>query len=75
MFAMKKVLEFIGALLVINGGAGIVHEFTGWFSEWTIVTQFPALDGYEIFGNIVVIVVGIAMIAFANVGTSSRLGS
>ncbi|WP_158890418.1 hypothetical protein [Amycolatopsis anabasis] len=65
---MKKALELIGTLLVIDGIAGIIHEFTGWFKLWVIVRYLDFLDGYEIFANIVLAVLGVVVITAANIG-------
>ena len=69
---MKKFVELIGTLVVINGIAGIVHEFTGWFDLWVIVRYLKFLDGYEIFANIVLIVLGVAIVTAANIGKKSH---
>lgn len=68
---MKKILELIGIVLVIQGIAGVVHEFTGWFGLWTIVPYLGFLDGNEIFANIVLAVLGGLMLA---VSDSERVG-
>jgi hypothetical protein len=65
---MKKFVELIGTLVVINGIAGIIHEFTGWFDLWVIVRYLKFLDGYEIFANIVLIVLGVVIVTAANLG-------
>jgi hypothetical protein len=69
---VKKALESIGVILVIEGVAGIVHEFTGRFGLWTVVHYFAVLDGYEIFANIVLIGVGVVAVTIGNVGARNR---
>ncbi|MEU4804129.1 hypothetical protein [Actinosynnema sp. NPDC023587] len=68
---MKSGVELVGVLLVVNGLAGIVHELFGWFGLWTIVTHLSFLDGYEIFANIGLAVVGAIVVAFASMKLSS----
>lgn len=61
-------MELIGTLIVVDGIAGILHEFTGWFSLWVIVRYLEFLNGYEIFANIVLIVVGVVVVTATNLG-------
>lgn len=69
---MKKAFEFVGVILVIQGIAGVIHEFTGWFGLWTVVHYFSFLDGYEIFANIVLIVTGVVAMIIGNVNAKGR---
>lgn len=68
---MKKAFELLGVLLVIDGLAGIVHEWTGWFGLWVIVPYLKFLHGYEIFANIVLAVIGVVIVTIANVGQNA----
>ncbi|MEU4572633.1 hypothetical protein [Nonomuraea sp. NPDC023979] len=56
---MKKLLEIIGALLAIQGLAGLVHEWIGWFRLWVVVPYLEFLEGYEILANIGLVILGL----------------
>ncbi|CAM5315972.1 hypothetical protein GCM10010222_42880 [Streptomyces tanashiensis] len=63
---MKKFLEGLGALLLVAGVAGVIREMTdGWF-HFLGLTRFLTenvgfLEGRELFANIVVAVLGLAL--------------
>ncbi|MEU6169136.1 hypothetical protein [Streptomyces tanashiensis] len=63
---MKKFLEGLGALLLVAGVAGVIREMTdGWF-RFLGLTRFLTenvgfLEGRELFANIVVAVLGLAL--------------
>ncbi|MEV6696033.1 hypothetical protein AB0M68_02575 [Streptomyces sp. NPDC051453] len=59
---MKKVLEFIGAIALIQGAVGLLHEFTGWLS-WGVIQHLGFLDGHEVYGSIALIVLAFALFA------------
>jgi hypothetical protein len=63
---MKKAGETLGVLLVLNGIAGLVHEWLGWFRLWAIVRRFDLLDRYEIPANIALLVLGLAVLVAAD---------
>jgi len=50
---------------LLQGGAGLVHEFTGWFRHWGVVQRLGLLDGYEVYGSIVLLVLSFALFAAA----------
>ncbi|RST11187.1 hypothetical protein E2C00_23305 [Streptomyces sp. WAC05374] len=63
---MKKILEVIGSLVLIVGVCGVLRELTGWF-PFMGVTRFLTenvgfLHGRELFANIVIAVVGFAVL-------------
>ncbi|MFG3505243.1 hypothetical protein ACGF5F_06965 [Streptomyces sp. NPDC047821] len=63
---MKKILEVIGSLVLIVGVCGVLRELTGWF-PFMGVTRFLTenvgfLHGRELFANIVIAVVGFAIL-------------
>lgn len=62
---MKKLLEFVGVVLLVQGGAGLVHEATGWFSGWGLVQRLGFLDGYEIYAGVALVVLAFAVFAAA----------
>ncbi|MEU0575902.1 hypothetical protein ABZ465_01045 [Streptomyces griseoincarnatus] len=60
---MKKLLEIVGFLAVLQGVAGLVTEFTDW--HWGLVRRTGFLDGYEIYASVALLVLGIALFALA----------
>ncbi|MFD7512388.1 hypothetical protein ACFV5N_24040 [Streptomyces sp. NPDC059853] len=63
---MKSVLEAVGVLLVLNGAAGLVYEAIDRYGPWSLVHHIGGpLEGMEIFANIVLIVLGVAVCAGA----------
>lgn len=65
---MRKIFEAVGFVLMVWGVAGLVHEFTGWFRIWVVVRYLDFLDGYEIFANIVLAVLGLALLVASDSG-------
>ncbi|WP_221359892.1 hypothetical protein [Streptomyces beigongshangae] len=62
---MKQVLEFLGVIALVQGGAGLMHEFTGWFRLWGVVRRLGFLDGHEVYGNVALLVLSFALFAAA----------
>ncbi|MFF4616665.1 hypothetical protein [Nonomuraea jabiensis] len=62
---MRKLVEILGALLVIQGVAGLVHEWIGWFRLWVLVPYLEFLKGYEIWANIGLLVLGLIVLTVA----------
>ncbi|MEU9594999.1 hypothetical protein AB0D84_35495 [Streptomyces sp. NPDC048193] len=60
---MKKVLEIVGFLALVQGVAGLVHEFTDW--DWGFVQRLGFLDGYEIYASVALVVLAFALFAAA----------
>ncbi|MEU0913196.1 hypothetical protein [Streptomyces althioticus] len=60
---MKKLLEIVGFVAVLQGVAGLVTEFTDW--NWGLVRRTGFLDGYEIYASVALLVLGIALFAVA----------
>ncbi|MFD8209397.1 hypothetical protein ACFV2S_23755 [Streptomyces sp. NPDC059695] len=63
---MKKFLEGLGGLLLVAGVAGVIREVTGGWFHFLGLTRFLTdnvgfLEGRELFANIVVAVVGLAL--------------
>ncbi|QLE70841.1 hypothetical protein FGW37_03815 [Streptomyces rectiverticillatus] len=59
---MKKLLEGVGVILVLQGLGGVVHGLTGWFHYWVVVRYLGFLDGYEMYASIVLAVIGAALV-------------
>ncbi|MCC9705528.1 hypothetical protein E4N62_09775 [Streptomyces sp. MNU76] len=60
---MKQLLEFLGFIALLQGTGGLVYELTGKL-KWG-VTQWSALDGYEIYVSVALIVLAVALFAAA----------
>ncbi|MDT3726852.1 hypothetical protein ROS62_19025 [Streptomyces sp. DSM 41972] len=60
---MRKLLEIVGFVAVLQGVAGLVTEFTDW--NWGLVRRTGFLDGYEIYVSVALLVLGIALFAVA----------
>ncbi|MGV9452967.1 hypothetical protein [Streptomyces sp. NPDC003635] len=60
---MKQLLEFLGFLALVQGVAGLVHEFTDW--DWGLVQRLGVLDGYEIYAGVTLLVLAFALFAAA----------
>ncbi len=60
---MKQVLEIVGFLALVQGVAGLVHEFTDW--DWGLVQRLGFLDGYELYASVALLVLGVALFAAA----------
>lgn len=64
---MKKILEVAGFVLFVAGASGLVHEVTGWMPKFFgFLRLLPFLDGHEVYTNIVLVVVGVALMASAD---------
>jgi hypothetical protein len=62
---MKQLLEFFGFLALLQGTGGLVYEVTGRL-RWGVTQSWSALDGYEIYVSIALIVLALAMFAAAD---------
>ncbi|MFI7412068.1 hypothetical protein ACIBU0_25700 [Streptomyces sp. NPDC049627] len=60
---MKQVLEILGFIALVQGIAGLVHEFTDW--DWGLVQRIGFLDGYEIYASVALLVLAFALFAAA----------
>ncbi|GAB2448475.1 hypothetical protein [Streptomyces incanus] len=65
---MKKLLEILGLIALIQGVAGLVHQFTGW--GWGAVQRVGFLNGFEIYASIALVALGFALFATAESGKS-----
>ncbi|MEU5089857.1 hypothetical protein [Streptomyces sp. NPDC021356] len=61
---MKKVLEVVGFIALVQGALGFVQEFTDWHVG--LVRRVPFLHGYEVFVSFVLIVLACALFAAAD---------
>ena len=60
---MKQLLEVVGFLALVQGGMGLVHEFTDWHIG--LVQRIGVLDGYEVYASVALIVLAFALFAAA----------
>lgn len=60
---MKQLLEIVGFVALVQGIAGLVHEFTDW--DWGMVQRLGFLDGYEIYASVALLVLAFALFAAA----------
>ncbi|MGW0554096.1 hypothetical protein ACWDZ6_07845 [Streptomyces sp. NPDC002926] len=67
---MRKILEGIGMVLLVVGVCGVLRELTDWFrflGFTRFVTEYFAfLHGRETFANVVIAVVGFAVLMIAD---------
>ncbi|WP_066364579.1 hypothetical protein [Herbidospora mongoliensis] len=62
---MRKLVELLGFLFLIQGAGGLVYEWIGWFRLWVVVRYLDFLQGYEIVANIGLIVLGLLVLTVA----------
>ncbi|MPY63081.1 hypothetical protein [Streptomyces spongiae] len=62
---MKQFLEVLGFLALWQGSGGLVYELTGKL-RWGITQRWSALDGYEIYVSVALIVLALALFAVAD---------
>ncbi|AYL38680.1 hypothetical protein ACG2OD_07010 [Streptomyces sp. PDY-4] len=60
---MKKLLEVLGFLAVVQGVAGLVGEFTD--LRWGLVRRIGFLDGHALYASVALLVLGVALFAAA----------
>ena len=74
---MRKSLETLGGLLVLGGVAGLVHWWLGW-ALFGIVARVaratPYLRDHEIVTYVALIVIGLAVLLFADTDADPRDG-
>lgn len=64
---MKRLVEFVGAIAVIQGAGGLLHTATGRLG-WGFVQRVRVFDGYETYASVALVVLGIALVAAAGRG-------
>ncbi|MFF7049998.1 hypothetical protein ACFY94_16735 [Streptomyces griseorubiginosus] len=60
---MKQLLEVVGFVALVQGGMGLLHEFTDWHVG--VVQRLGFLDGYEVYASVALIVLAFALFAAA----------
>ncbi|GKQ36079.1 hypothetical protein [Streptomyces sp. A012304] len=61
---MRELLGIVGFFALVQGVAGLVHEFTDW--DWGLVQRYDFLDGYEVYVSVALIVLALALFAAAD---------
>ncbi len=62
---MKRLLELLGVVLLLQGVAGLAHELTGRLDGWGVVARLRFLDGHEIYASVTLTVLACALFALA----------
>ena len=57
---LTALTGFLSFVLIVGGGSGLLHEWFGWIQFLGFV-RFLVPDGYEIYGYIVMIALGLAI--------------
>ncbi|MET9905520.1 hypothetical protein ABZZ74_01705 [Streptomyces sp. NPDC006476] len=60
---MKRLLEVLGFLALVQGVLGLVDEFTHWHAG--LVRRLRFLDGYGVYASVVLLVLAFALFAAA----------
>ena len=60
---MKQLLEALGFIALVQGVAGLRHEFTD--LHWGLVQRLGVLDGYEVYASVALLVLAFALFAAA----------
>ena len=57
---MKSFLGFVCCVLLAQGAGGLAYEWTGWFDKWALTHRIGFLDGYHVYVDVLMIVLGLA---------------
>ncbi|MEU6348443.1 hypothetical protein ABZ896_03860 [Streptomyces sp. NPDC047072] len=60
---MKRLLEFLGVLALVQDVMGLLHEFTDWHIG--LVQRIGFLDGYGLYASLALVVLTFALFAAA----------
>ncbi|MCH5670353.1 hypothetical protein [Streptomyces gilvus] len=60
---MKRLLEFLGFVALVQGVLGLVDEFTHWHVG--LVRRLGFLDGYGVYASVALLVLAFALFAAA----------
>ncbi|NEY32425.1 hypothetical protein GTU99_09510 [Streptomyces sp. PRKS01-65] len=58
---MKRLLDLLGFLALVQGVLGLLHEFTG--LRWGLVRRIGFLDGHEVYASVALLALGVALCA------------
>ncbi|NYE43694.1 hypothetical protein [Streptomyces fulvorobeus] len=62
---MKRFVESVGFVVFVQGVAGLLHEWTGWFRLWAVVRRVEFLEANQTFAHIALVVTGVAVMVAA----------
>ncbi|ASQ92534.1 hypothetical protein ACWGK6_05950 [Streptomyces violaceusniger] len=57
---LTAVSHLLSFTLVVGGGSGLLHEWWGWLHFMGFV-RFVVPDGYEVYGYVVMVVLGLTV--------------
>ncbi|GAA2566693.1 MULTISPECIES: hypothetical protein [Streptomyces] len=60
---MRRFLEFLGFLAVVQGVMALLQEFTDW--DKGVVHRVDFLDGHELYAGVVLLALGFALFVAA----------
>ncbi|HEY8987134.1 MAG TPA: hypothetical protein VIU15_47145 [Streptomyces sp.] len=63
---MKALWEVLGFIALLQGGMGLLHEFTGW--DIGMVQRVDLFDGAEIYVSVALVALACALFAVARRG-------
>ncbi|MFF9688402.1 hypothetical protein [Streptomyces sp. NPDC014623] len=63
---MKRFVETAGFIVFVQGAAGLLYEWTGWFRLWTVVAGLEFLRDHGLLVSIVLVVAGGALMIAAD---------
>ncbi|MGW3438992.1 hypothetical protein ACWDB3_17600 [Streptomyces bacillaris] len=58
---MKKLIEAVGLIILLQGVGGLVHEWTGRLRLWTLARHMDLFGDRALFVSVVLIVTGFAI--------------
>ncbi|ATY98992.1 hypothetical protein [Streptomyces cavourensis] len=58
---MKKLIEAVGLIILLQGIGGLVYEWRGWLRLWTPARHMDFFGDRALFVSIVLIVTGFAI--------------
>ncbi|MGW2779813.1 hypothetical protein ACWC3X_00925 [Streptomyces populi] len=62
---MRRSLETLGFIALVQGVLGLVHEVTGRLHGWGFVQRLGFLDGHEVYASVSLVVLAFALFAAA----------
>lgn len=63
VIGMQKIVELIGFLIAVQGVVGFIDYFFGASPVWFLAKHMDFYAGNEVFTNIVLLVLGVAVMA------------
>lgn len=63
---MKRLCETAGFLIFVQGAAGLLHAWLGWFHFFSVVPRLPFVGDHALFACVVLVVTGVAVMIAAD---------